>query len=256
MENKYSAHIILLTVLVAAFGFSASALGAEKPWLARATLAYQGTAAPNARTDALTAEGDSEYTYRKFVFDQMGDYTFVALNSKTGAENIGGFVGTKFFFTGGDKLYARYHGRWRRNTFAGFEHRVMNFGGLGVYLVRNESQILAVGNLYGYFHEVFTEAAGGRSVGFPATCFGADYRANFNGAYQIVFSATWNISLEDIHERLLTANASLGVATTDWLSITVTERFEWDNVTPEDYAAHDVTTTLGLTVGNYSGLVF
>jgi putative salt-induced outer membrane protein YdiY len=250
MINKDSVNKVLVSVLAAAFSLAAGAPGDEKPLRARATLSYHGTAG-NTTTHGLATVGDAEYTYRKFVFDGSGDYTFAASGGAKKAENIGFFAGTKFFFTGGDRLYARYRGRWRRNTFAGFDHRLSNFGGLGVYLVRRESQILAVGSLLGYVHEHFTEAAGKHSVGFPATCVGGDYRSKFNDAYELDASLTWHVSLEDIHDRLLTANASLGLVIADWLVMTVTEKVEWDTITPVGYATHDATTTVGLAVRNF-----
>jgi len=234
---------ILLMILSGAAG----AYGDQKPWRARATLSYQGTGG-NTVTHGLAAFGDSEYTYRKFVFDQAGDYTLSASGGKKAAENTGFFVGSKFFFTGGDKLYARYRGFWRRNAFAGFEHRLSNFGGLAVYLVRSESQELAVGNLYGYVHELYTEAAGGSSVGFPATSVGGDYRMKLNGAYEVDASVTWDISLEDVSDRLLTANLHFGVVAEDWLVFTVSEKVEWDNVTPEGYAQRDMVTAVGFAI--------
>jgi len=225
MKNKNWANKVLVSVLVAAFGSAAGALGDEKPLRARATLSYHGTAG-NTNTHGLATCGDAEYTYRKFVFDGSGDYTFAASGGKKTAENIGFFAGTKFFFTGGDRLYARYKGWWRRNTFAGFDHRLSNFGGPAVYLVRSETQELAVGSLLGYVHEHFTEAAGKHSVGFPAAC------------------------VEDTRDRLLAANACFGLVLADWLVMTVTEKVEWDTITPEGYATHDATTTVGLTVRN------
>jgi putative salt-induced outer membrane protein YdiY len=249
MKNKNWANKVLVSVLVAAFGSAAGALGDEKPLRARATLSYHGTAG-NTNTHGLATCGDAEYTYRKFVFDGSGDYTFAASGGKKTAENIGFFAGTKFFFTGGDRLYARYKGWWRRNTFAGFDHRLSNFGGPAVYLVRSETQELAVGSLLGYVHEHFTEAAGKHSVGFPAACVGGDYRSKFNDVYELDASLTWNVSLEDTRDRLLAANACFGLVLADWLVMTVTEKVEWDTITPEGYATHDATTTVGLTVRN------
>ncbi|NIT36256.1 MAG: DUF481 domain-containing protein [candidate division Zixibacteria bacterium] len=250
MKNINWANKALVPVFVATFSFAAGALGDEKPLRAKAALSYHGTGG-NTKTHGLATAGDAEYTYRKFVFDGSGDYTFAASGGKKAAENTGFFAGTKFFFTGGDRLYARYRGRWRRNTFAGFEHRLSNFGGLAVYLARSETQELAVGSLLGYVHEVFTEAAGKDSVGFPAACVGGDYRLKVNDVYELDASLTWDVGLEDIHERLLTANASFGLVIADWLVMTVTEKVEWDNVTPEGYATHDVTMTVGLAVRNF-----
>jgi putative salt-induced outer membrane protein YdiY len=238
---------VLVFFYIASVSFVVSAYGTEKPFRGRAALSYHGTAG-NTKTHGLAAAGDSEYTYRKFVFDDGGDYTLAASGGKKTAENIGLFAGTKFFFTGGDRLYARYKGRWRRNTFAGFKHRLSNFGGLAVYVVRSESQELAVGSLLGYVHEHFTEAAGKHSVGFPATCVGGDYRTKLNDVYELDATLTWDVSLEDIHDRLLTANASFGLVIADWLVMTVTEKVEWDTITPEGYATHDATTTVGLAV--------
>ncbi len=249
MENKNCAKKVLLSILVAAFGFAPGALGDEKPLRARATFSYHGTAG-NTTTHGLATVGDAEYAYRKFVFDGSGDYTFAASGGKKAAENTGFFAGTKFFFTGGDRLYARYRGRWRRNTFAGFEYRLANFGGPAVYLLRSETQVLAVGSLLGYVHERYTEAAGGGSVGFPAACVGGDYRLKANEVYELDASLTWHVSLEDIRDRLLTANGSFSLVIADWLLMTVTEKVEWDTITPEGYATHDATTTVGLTVRN------
>lgn len=240
----------LMVFCTAIISCAAGAYGDQKPWRARATLSYHGTGG-NTKTHGLASFGDSEYTYQKFVFDNDADYTFSASHGKKTAENIGCFVGSKFFFTGGDRLYARYRGRWRRNTFAGFERRLSNFGGLAVYLIRSESQQLAVGNLYGYVHEVFTERAGGGSVGFPATNVGGDYRMNLNGVYEASVSVTWAVSLEDTADRLLTASASCGVAMADWLVFTLVQKAEWDTITPEGYAQHDLTTAVGLAVRNY-----
>jgi len=250
MKRENWANKVLVSVFVAAFSFAAGALGDEKPLRARAALSYHGTAG-NTNNHGLAATGDTEYTRGKFVIDDGGDYTFSASSGKKTAENIGLFAGAKFFFTGGDRLYARYKGRWRRNTFAGFEHRLSNFGGLAVYLVRSESQILAVGSLLGYVHEHYTEAAGKHSVGFPAACVGGDYRSKFNDVYELDASLTWDVSLEDIHDRLLTANARFGLVIADWLVMTVTEKVEWDTITPEGYATHDATTTVGLAVRNF-----
>jgi putative salt-induced outer membrane protein YdiY len=241
---------ILMVFCTAIIGLAAGAYGDQQPWRARATLSYQGTGG-NTATHGLAAFGNSEYTYRKFVFDDACDYTYASSGGQKIAENTGFFVGGKFFFTGGDKLYARYRGRWRRNTFAGFEHRLSNFGGLGVYLVRSESQELAVGNLYGYVHEVYTEAAGGGSVGFPATSVGGDYRMNFNDIYEVDASLTWDISLENISDRLVTAHVSFGLVIADWLVFTVVEKAEWDSITPEGYAQRDLTTAVGLALRNY-----
>ena len=240
----------LIIFCTAIMGFAAGAHGDQKPWRARAMLSYQGTGG-NTETHGLATFGDSEYAYRKFVFDQAGDYTLSASGGKKAAENIGFFVGSKFFFTGGDKLYARYRGRWRRNAFAGFEHRLSNFGGLAIYLVRSESQELAVGNLYGYVHELYIEAAGGSSVGFPATSVGGDYRMNLNGVYEVDASVTWDISLENKTDRLLTAHAGFGLVMADWLVFTVMEKAEWDTVSPEGYAQRDLTTAVGLALRNY-----
>jgi putative salt-induced outer membrane protein YdiY len=249
MKNKNCANKILVSLFVAAFTLAAGAFGDEEPLRARATFSYHGTAG-NTTTHGVATAGDAEYAYRKFVFDGSGDYTFAASGGKKAAENTGFFAGTKFFFTGGDRLYARYRGRWRRNTFAGFEYRLANFAGPAVYLLRSEIQELAVGSLLGYVHERYTETAGGGSVGFPAACVGGDYRLKANEVYELDASLTWHVSLEDIRDQLLTTNGSLSLVIADWLLMTVTEKVEWDTITPEGYATHDATTTVGLTVRN------
>ena len=235
--------LILLMVLSGA----AFADDDDKPFGARAALSYHGTGG-NTSTHGLTAGGDSEYDGGKFMLDGGGDYAFTASEGTKKSENAGLFAGAKYFFTGGDRLYARYKGRWRRNTFSGFESRLSNFGGLGAYLFRDESRQFAAGALLGYIQERYVADVAQPPAGFPATCVGFDCEMSIDDAYEIDASVTWDVSLEDVADRVLTANLHFGVVAEDWLVFTVSEKVEWDNVTPEGYAQRDMVTAVGFAV--------
>ena len=236
-------------VLILLMGLSQAAAASddEKPFRGGATLSYHGTGG-NTSTHGLTTGGGSEYVYGKFMFDGGGDYSFTSSGGETKAESASLSAGAKFFFTGGDRLYARYKARWRRNTFAGSEYRLSNFGGLGVYLFRDESRQFAAGALLGYIRERYTADIAEPPAGFPATCVGLDCEMGFGDVYEINASVTWDVSLEDVADRLLTADLRFGLVAKDWLVITVAERVEWDNVTPEGYAQQDLVTTVGLAI--------
>lgn len=219
----------------------------EKPFRAAAALSYHGTGG-NTSTHGLTAGGDAECILGKFMFDGGGDYSYTSSEGETKAQRVGLFAGAKFFFTGGDRLYARYKGRWRRNTFAGYEYRLSNFGGLGLYLFRSETKQFAVGALLGYIRERYTADVAEPPAGFPATCVGLDCMMPLGDLYEIDASVTWDVSLEDIADRVLTANLRFGIVAKDWLVFTAAERVEWDTVTPEGYAQQDLVTTVGFAI--------
>ena len=237
-------------ILILLMGLSQAASASdneEKPFRGGATLSYHGTGG-NTSTHGLTAGGGSEYVYGKFMFDGGGDYSFASSEGETKAQRVGLSAGAKFFFTGGDRLYARYKARWRRNTFAGYKYRLSNFGGLGLYLFRSESKQFAAGALLGYIRERYTADVAEPPAGFPATCVGLDCELCFADIYEVDASVTWDVSLENAADRVLTANLRFGVVAKDWLVFTAAERVEWDNVTPEGYAQQDLVTTVGFAV--------
>lgn len=236
-------------VLILLMGLSQAAAASddEKPFRAGATLSYHGTGG-NTSTHGLRTGGDSEYAYGKFMFDGGGDYSFTSSGGETKAERAKLFAGAKFFFTGGDRLYARYKARWLRNTFSGFDYRLSNFAGLGVYLFREKSRQFAAGALLGYIRERYTADVAEPPAGFPAVCVGCDCKMPFGDIYEFDASVTWDVSLEDAADRVLTADLRFGVVAKDWLVFTVAEQVEWDNVTPEGYAQQDLVTTVGLAI--------
>ena len=237
------------SVLLLCAALAAAASGNDQPFKGAATLSYRGTAG-NTETHGGTADGGAEYSRGLWVIDGGGDYSVTASEGEKKAETAGLSAGAKFFFTGGDRLYARYKGRWRRNTFAGFESRLSNFGGLGVYLFREESKEFAAGALLGYIRERYVPEVDEPPAAFPATCVGLDCEMDIDDFYRVNASVTWDISLEDVADQLLAANLRFGVFVRDWLVVTVTEKAEWDTVTPAGYAQHDLATTVGLTFTN------
>jgi putative salt-induced outer membrane protein YdiY len=241
--SRYFVFILLAVSSGAAFGADDD----EKPFRAAAALSYHGTGG-NTSTHGLMTGGDSEYAYGKFMFDGGGDYSFAASGGERKAERTSLFAGAKFFFTGGDRLYARYKARWLRNTFAGFDYRLSNFAGLGVYVFREKSKQCAAGALLGYIRESYVAEVGEPPAGFPAVCVGFDCKIPFGDIYEFDASVTWDVSLEDAADRVLTADLRFGVVAEDWLVLTIGEQVEWDNVTPEGYAQQDLVTNVGLAI--------
>jgi putative salt-induced outer membrane protein YdiY len=237
----------VLILLAVSSGAAFAADDDEKPFQGNVGVSYHGTGG-NTVTHGLASDGDSEYDGGRFMLDGGGDYAFTASEGEKTSESAGAYAGTKYFFTDGGRLYARYKGWWRRNTFAGFESRLSNFGGLGIYLFREESKQFAAGALLGYIRERYVAEVGEPPAGFPATCAGFDCKMELDDLYEIDASVTWNVSLDDASDQLLSANLRFGIALNKWFALTATERAEWDSVTPKGYAQQDLATTVGFVI--------
>jgi putative salt-induced outer membrane protein YdiY len=240
----------LLSVLLTCVSLAAAASGDEKPLRARATASYQGTAG-NTRNHGAAGDGKVEYTGGRWLIDGGGNYTLSVSAGEKAGESAGLSAGTKYFLTGGKRLYARYKAEWQRNVFSGFEHRVFNFAGVGAYVLKSDRQELSVEGGPNHVYERYRADSGKRPAYFIAGHAGADYRVSLNGAAEVNASVVWDMDLRNAADQLSTGKVSLHAKVAGWLDLTATEKVVWDNVPPEGYRKVDVTTSAGLTIKNY-----
>jgi putative salt-induced outer membrane protein YdiY len=239
-----------VSVLLTCVGLAAAASGGEKALEARATLSYHGTGG-NTKNHGAAAAGETEYARGRWVIDGGGNYAFSASGGKKTSESAALGAGAKYFLTGGKRLYGRYKAEWRRNVFSGFEHRLYNFAGPGVYLIKTDPQELSVEAGPSYINERYHDDDEKRPASFVAAHVGADYQVYLNGSTEIDAAVVWDMNLKDTSDQLLTGSAALRVALASWLALTATEKVDWDNVPPEGFGQLDVTTTVGFAVRNY-----
>ncbi|MGD8717525.1 MAG: DUF481 domain-containing protein [Candidatus Zixiibacteriota bacterium] len=240
--------IILLLTAVGAAGTAAEDDG--KALKARATLSYQGTGG-NTRNHGGAAAGKVEYTRGRLILDGHGDYAVTSTDGVKTGENGGAGGGAKYFLTAAERLYGRYKGEWRRNVFAGFEHRASNFAGVGVYVIRAEAQELSAEVGPNYINEWYPEGGEKDSASFAAAHAGVDYRLLPGDRTELDAGVVWDMNLDDTEDQLLAADVTLRISVADWLAFTATEKVAWDNVPSEGFEELDLTTTVGLSLQNY-----
>ena len=242
-----------VTLLITCAGLAAAAACAaragEKALEARATLSYHGTGG-NTKNHGATADGEAEYARGRWLIDGGGSYAVSASGGKKSGESARLTAGAKYFLTAAERLYGRYKAEWRRNVFSGFEHRLYNFAGPGVYLIKTDPQELSVEGGPSYINERYRDDSEKSPASFAAAHVGVDYQVFLNGTTEIDAAVVWDMNLKDTSDQLLTGSAALRVALASWLALAATEYIDWDNVPPEGYGQLDVTTTLGFSVRN------